>query len=44
MAVVDEETPTAVLQKADYGLEGREEVEEFLRWMAYSSPRSERKP
>ena len=44
VAVVDEETPKAVLQKADYRLEGRGEVEEFLRWMAYSSPRSERKP
>ena len=44
VAVVDEETPKAVLQKADYHLEGRGEVEEFLRWMAYSSPRSERKP
>ena len=44
VAVVDEETPKAVLQKADYRLEGRGEVEEFLRWMAYLSPRSERKP
>ena len=44
VAVVDEETPKAVLQKSDYRLEGRSEVEEFLRWMAYSSPRSERKP
>ena len=44
VAVVDEETPNAVLLKADYRLEGRGEVEEFLRWMAYSSPRSERKP
>ena len=44
VAVVDGETPKAVLQKADYRLEGRGEVEEFLRWMAYSSPRSERKP
>ena len=44
VAVVDEETPKSVLQKADYRLEGRGEVEEFLRWMAYSSPRSERKP
>ncbi len=44
VAVVDDETPKAVLQKADYRLEGRGEVEEFLRWMAYSSPRSERKP
>ena len=44
VAVVDDETPKAVLQKADYRLEGRGEVEEFLRWMAYLSPRSERKP
>ena len=44
VAIVDDETPKAVLQKADYRLEGRGEVEEFLRWMAYSSPRSERKP
>ena len=44
VAVVDGETPKAVLQKADYRLEGRGEVEDFLRWMAYSSPRSERKP
>ena len=44
VAVVDGETPKAVLQKADYRLEGRGEVEEFLRWMACSSPRSERKP
>ena len=44
VAVVDDETPKAVLQKADYRLEGQGEVEEFLRWMAYSSPRSERKP
>ena len=44
VAVVDDETPKAVLQMADYHLEGRGEVEEFLRWMAYSSPRSERKP
>ena len=44
VAVVDDETPKAVLQKADYRLEGQGEVEELLRWMAYSSPRSERKP
>ena len=44
VAVVDEETPKSVLQKADYRLEGRGEVEEFLRWMAYSPARSERKP
>ena len=44
VAVVDDETPKAVLQMADYRLEGRGEVEEFLRWMAYSSPRSDRKP
>ena len=44
VAVVDDETPKAVLQMADYRLEGWGEVEEFLRWMAYSSPRSDRKP
>ena len=40
VAVVDEETPEAVLRKADYSLSGSEEVEEFLRWMAYASPRA----
>ena len=40
VAVVDEETPEAVLRKADYRLSGSEEVEEFLRWMAYESPRA----
>ena len=40
VAVVDEETPKAVLRKADYRLSGSGEVEEFLRWMAYASPRS----
>ena len=44
VAVVDEETPEAVLRKADYRLSGSEEVEEFLRWIvAYASPRAERK-
>ena len=42
-AVVDEETPEAVLRKADYRLSGPGEVEEFLRWMAYASPKAERK-
>ena len=40
VAVVDEETPEAVLCKADYRLSGPGEVEEFLRWMAYESPRA----
>ena len=40
VAVVDEETPEAVLRKADYRLSGVGEVEEFLRWMAYESPRA----
>ena len=40
VAVVDEETPGAVLRKADYRLSGSGEVEEFLRWMAYASPKS----
>ena len=44
VAVVDGETPPDVILKADYWLDGREEVEEFLRWMAYDSPRAERKP
>lgn len=43
VAVVDEETPEALLRKADYGLSGSEEVDEFLRWMAYTSPRAARK-
>ena len=43
VAVVDEETPEAVLRKADYRLSGSLEVEEFLRWIAYASPRAERK-
>ena len=40
IAVVDEETPEGVLRKADYRLSGVGEVEEFLRWMAYESPRA----
>ena len=40
VAVVDEETPEDVLRKADYRLSGSGEVEEFLRWMAYESPRA----
>ncbi len=43
VAVVDEETPEALLRRADYRLSGAGEVEEFLRWMAYASPRVERK-
>ena len=43
VVVVDEETPEAVLRKADYRLSGPGEVEEFLRWMAYASSRAERK-
>ena len=43
VAVVDGETPPDVILKADYWLDGRGEVEEFLRWMAYDSPRAERK-
>ena len=43
VAVVDEETPEALLRKADYYLSGSEEVEEFLRWMAQASPRASRK-
>ena len=38
LAVVDAETPEAVLRKADYRLSGMAEVEEFLRRMAYDSP------
>ena len=44
IAVVDGETPQIVLQKSDYRLSGRGEVEDFLAWMAYESPRSARKP
>ena len=40
LAVVDRETPEGVLRKADYCLSGPGEVEEFLRWMAYESPRA----
>ena len=40
VVVVDEETPEAVLRKADYRLSGPGEVEEFLRWMAYVSSRA----
>ncbi len=40
VAVVDEETPEDVLRKADYCLAGVGEVKEFLRWMAYESPRA----
>ena len=43
VAVVDDETPEAVLRKADYRLSGLGEVEEFLRWMAYASSRAARK-
>ncbi len=38
VAVLDDETPEAVLRKADYRLSGIAEAERFLRWMAYSSP------
>lgn len=40
VAVADRETPEAALRKADYCLSGPVEVEEFLRWMAYESPRA----
>ena len=40
IAVVDEETPESVLRKADYRLSGLREMEQFLRWMAYKSPRA----
>ena len=40
VVVVDRETPEAVLKKADYCLSGPGEVEEYLRWMAYESPRA----
>lgn len=43
VAVVDGETPADVILMADYWLDGRGEVEEFLRWMAYDSARTERK-
>ena len=43
VAVVDEETPEIVLRKADYCLLGLKEMEEFLRWVAYVSPRATRK-
>ena len=43
VAVVDDETPEAVLRKADYCLTGSGEVEEFLHWMAYASPRASMK-
>ena len=43
IAVVDEETPETVIRKADYCLSGSEEVEEFLRWMAYTAPRASMK-
>ena len=43
IAVLDDETPEAVLRKADYRLSGMAEVEEFLRWMAYVSPSASRK-
>ena len=43
VAVVDEETPEALLRKADCRLSGLGEVEEFLRWMAYESSRAARK-
>ena len=44
VAVVDGETPPDVILKVDYWLDGRGEVEEFLRWIAYDSPRADRKP
>ena len=44
VAVVDGETPAEVILRSDYWLDGRGEVEEFLRWIAYDSPRAERKP
>ena len=40
VAVVDRESSEVVLRKADYCLSGVGEVEEFLRWMAYESPRA----
>ncbi len=43
IAVVDEETPEAVKRRADFRLTGMAEVEEFLRWMAYESPRASMK-
>lgn len=44
VAVVDAETPELVLRKADYRLSGMAEVEEFLRRMAYDSPKAAMKP
>lgn len=44
VAVVDGETPPEVILKADYWLDGRGEVEKFLNWIAYDSPRAERNP
>lgn len=44
VAVVDGETPPDIILKADYWLDGSGEVEEFLRWIAYDSPRADRKP
>lgn len=43
IAVVDEETPEAVTRRADFRLTGMGEVEEFLRWMVYESPRASMK-
>ena len=43
VVVVDEEAPEVALRKADYRLSGMEEVEKFLRWMAYESPRASMK-
>ena len=43
IAVVDEETPKALLRKADYRLSGLGEVEEFLSRMAYAASRAVRK-
>lgn len=43
VAVVDEETPEALLRRSDFCLKGPGEVEEFLQWMAHASPRASRK-
>ncbi len=43
VAVVDKETPEAVLRKADYRLAGYDEAEEFLRWLAQASVKAETK-
>lgn len=43
VAVIDGETPADVILKADYWLDGRREVGELLRWMAYDSLRADRK-